>query len=72
MKVNTTQGVADRRRAKVVHPEGFRRSIHGGDRRGGGGAREEMELVCDRVIAGIAGRDVALPAVGLKPPRRRP
>jgi AcrR family transcriptional regulator len=36
-------------------------------------AREEMELVCDRVIAGIAGRDVeALPAVGLNPPRRRP
>jgi hypothetical protein len=36
-------------------------------------AREEMELVCYRVIAGIAGRDVeALPAVGLNPPRRRP
>jgi hypothetical protein len=36
-------------------------------------AREEMELVCDRVIAGIAGRDVeALAAVGLNPLRRRP
>ncbi|MBV9512517.1 MAG: TetR/AcrR family transcriptional regulator [Mycobacteriaceae bacterium] len=36
-------------------------------------ARDEMEGVCDRVIAGIAGRDVnALPAIGLKPTRRRP
>jgi AcrR family transcriptional regulator len=36
-------------------------------------ARQEMELVCDRMIAGIAGRDVeALPATGLKPTRRRP
>jgi AcrR family transcriptional regulator len=36
-------------------------------------AREEMELVCDRVIAGIAGRDVqTLPAVGVRPTRRRP
>ena len=36
-------------------------------------AREEMELVCDRVIAGIAGRDVlALPAAGVRPTRRRP
>jgi AcrR family transcriptional regulator len=36
-------------------------------------AHKEMELVCDRVIAGIAGRDVnALPAVGLKPTLRRP
>lgn len=35
-------------------------------------ARDEMELVCDRVIAGIAGRDVqALPA-GVTPTRRRP
>jgi AcrR family transcriptional regulator len=35
-------------------------------------AREEMELVCDRVIAGIAGWDVqALPA-GVRPTRRRP
>ena len=39
-------------------------------------AREEMELVCDRVIAGIAGiagRDVqAPPAAGVRPTRRRP
>jgi AcrR family transcriptional regulator len=34
-------------------------------------AREEMELVCDRVIAGIACRDVQ-PAASLKPTRRRP
>jgi AcrR family transcriptional regulator len=33
-------------------------------------AREEMELVCDRVIAGIAGQ--TLPAAGLTPTRRRP
>ncbi len=36
-------------------------------------AREQMELVCDRMIAGIAGRDVAaLPPARLKPTRRRP
>jgi AcrR family transcriptional regulator len=36
-------------------------------------AREEMDLVCDRVIAGIAGRDVqALPAGAVRPTRRRP
>jgi AcrR family transcriptional regulator len=35
-------------------------------------AREQMELVCDRLIAGIAGRDMqALPA-GVRPTRRRP
>jgi AcrR family transcriptional regulator len=33
-------------------------------------AREEMEQVCDRVIAGIAGRNVE--ALGLTPTRRRP
>jgi AcrR family transcriptional regulator len=36
-------------------------------------ARQEMDLVCDRLIAGIAGRDShALPTVGVSPTRRRP
>ena len=36
-------------------------------------ARTQMYAVCDRMIAGIAGRDVkALPAPGLKRSRRRP
>ena len=36
-------------------------------------AREQMEQVCDRMIAGIAGRNVAeLPPAHLKPTRRRP
>jgi hypothetical protein len=35
--------------------------------------RAEMHLVCDRLIAGIAGAQVAaLPAVRFKPSRRRP
>jgi AcrR family transcriptional regulator len=34
-------------------------------------AREEMDLVCDRLIAGIAGADVQAPP-GVRPTRRRP
>ena len=36
-------------------------------------ARADMDAVCDRLIAGIAGADVAeLSGEPLKPPRRRP